>query len=273
MRNNFQYYFEGEHELEKESFKKHKDDLGVCIELWDFLTNNLIKSIGHNSTLLMSFKHQVDIAFFLAITSTIRYHLAQFHQNIKYAIENMSICFYILNDPEGANEIYLSTGMFKTGQKLKVKGYELMKEKNSKLNEAMKKQKDMANNKYGGHANLAVSGFNCELKMEEVKFNTNIFDIFSPYIMRSHLFIIGDMIIGFINILISEKKYNDMLPLKDDAKSRFEILKQKFYTIQKAKKEQEAKWQNIKKPDDDCWCGNELKFKECHGRSSHKTNK
>ena len=80
------------------------------------------------------------------------------------------------------------------------------------------------------------------------------------------------MIIGFINILIGEKKYDDMLPLKVDAKSKFKSLKQKFYLIQKAKKGQEAKWQSIKKPDDDCWCGNELKFKECHGRSSRKTN-
>ncbi len=264
MKKDFQYYFEGEHELAKECFEDHKDELGICIELWNFLTIDLIKSIGRNSTLLMSFKHQVDIAFFLAITSAIRYHLAQFHQNIKYAIENISICFYILNDPEGAKETCLKTGMFEVGNKLKKKGYKLIETKNPKLNEAMKYQKDMANNKYGGHANLAVSGFNVELKIEEMKINTNVFDILSGYVIKSHLITIGDMIIGFVNTLISQKKYDDMLPLKDDAKLNFEKLKKKFDHIKQSKKELEKKLQKSSKPYDNCWCGNGLKFKECH---------
>src|SRR5690606_18169918 len=130
-------FLNGEREIERQTLEQYKIEFEICIKLWEFLLNDLIKSVDGNCILFMYFKHQVDMSLRNAITSLMRLQTAQSKQNLRFALENIALCMYYLNEFEEFNEIYVGAEdrkLDKITNKLKEKAYKLIETKYPEIN-------------------------------------------------------------------------------------------------------------------------------------------
>lgn len=270
MKADFFAYQNGEHDLEKEVAQKHPEAFNLCVDIWNYLHSDLIKSVDRQIPLFMPFKQQVDIGCFSAITALTRFHGAAYHQGLRYALENMAICIYHLAQPQEFNELFTKEATNKDEgdfvEKARKKGYKLMEDKYPDLNRAFCAEKELTN-KYGAHATL-MSAFS-NIKLGKVACEINVFDDVTPFVINARFMGIADIMLGFASSIIRGRWDVKMLPLFEDAEIKLESYVKKWQILKdNIMQERDKTLVKSKKGRDRnklCWCGSEIKQKRCHG--------
>ena len=263
----FDQYLEGEHKSETEIREMHKNEIDLCINFWNFLANGLIKSVDRGAILFMYFYQPAVSELHLAITSIMRLHLNQCFQDLRLSLENIAICMYFLNCDQECNRIFLdsnlSEGKYGTNS-LKKKAYDFLEKKYPQQNATIKRYKEYMS-VHGSHANIGSAALKVKPDKEEVR--TNFFDEPTPHLIKNSLMLISDIILGFCEAIIKQRRDPLMLPLVDDCESQFNTLKTNYLRHKQAMENYIHTQQKSRKPNEKCWCGSEIKFKKCHGRS------
>jgi len=266
MSHGFFDYLKGEAEYSAEILELRKQEIAICTKFWDFLDGELIKSVDRNTILFMYFKQQATIALHLAISSILRLHAFQSNQNLRYALDCMAICFYILQKNEECNDIFLASktdGFPEMTKKLKSKAFQLMVANFSRLNEVFKTYKGYTND-YGAHVNLAVGGLTTSIMPDQKTMHVDFFDELSQFFIGTQLLSISDIILGFIQIIIEHREDPKMLPLHDGVEEKLKRMQRELLDFKKKSLQWIQNAHKTAKKGDLCWCGSGKKFEECH---------
>ena len=264
----FTDYIEAEEGFTKQSLKNKDPEVILCVNLWNFLENGLLKSVDRQCILFMYFFQQAKISLHLAITSLMQLHGAQTNQNLRYALENIAICMYYLNCPKEVNEIFAKadqSNVDKVAEKIKRKAYKFLDNKYKNLSDIIKRYKDNFSN-YGAHSNFASAAMNTQVAKGEDKLNINFFGDISPFYLRIRFLTIADIMFGLCEAILKQRMDEKMLPLKDGAEDEV----RKFHKINgnlqaKLNKDKEEAQRKTGR-NEPCYCGSGLKFKKCHGK-------
>lgn len=269
MEHDFFSYRDGEYELEKEVAEKNSETFQLCVDVWNYLHSKLIRSVDAQIPLFMPFKQQVDIGCFCAITALSRFHGATYHQNLRYALENIAICIYHLVDPPGFSELFTKEASDRDEgdfvEKARKEGYKTMETKYSALNRAFCAEKNLTNT-YGAHATLAAAFSNIKLGKDTCEIN--VFDTATPFVINARFMGVADIMLAFATSIIKEMWDPKMLLLYESAEEdlkalilRWQVIKDKIMREREHRALQNRKGKSRNQP---CWCGSEIKQKKCH---------
>lgn len=234
MNHDYSSYSEGETILEKEIAHQNAKTFQLCIDAWNHLHSGLIKSIDRQIPLFMPFKQQVDIGCFCAIRSLVHLHGQSYHQNFRYALENIAICIYHLVHPEKFNELFLKKATKKDegefAKAAKTQGYKLIKNNYPILNKALNAMKEMTND-YGAHATFSSTVANTKLGKQI--YETNLFDTTTKFLLDARFLSLADAMIAFAKTIMTEKWDPNMLLLHESTVQKLDFLAQRWQVLQK----------------------------------------
>ena len=164
-------------------------------------TWNFISEVKQGAWVYIALLSQVQKSLYLALLSAIRYHDAQTHFNLRYALESAVLSCYGLFDTDSKNFVKCDDqGCFimENGQDVMKKAYKWIEENYKLYSDKTKFMKDKIN-EYSMHANLALSPSNFNIT-ESNGINISFFDNQFEHIIKQRLWWIANISFGLLDL-------------------------------------------------------------------------
>lgn len=182
------------------------------------LLNSFIKSIDDpEKFIFVAFLSQVRINATLALFSSVRLHHVQAGMNLRQLLEAGAWAAYAMGNAEKEKFYEMDTaGVLQVPKKLKEARDNWLTQNFQPKSDEIKKLKELINYSVA-HANIVYTFQNFEARSKEnTGFNTPFFDFDDEYLVKSDLWFLANVIMGFLDLFYGVNARYKVFKLQDD---------------------------------------------------------
>ncbi|HOI97675.1 MAG TPA: hypothetical protein PLA19_04190 [Candidatus Pacearchaeota archaeon] len=180
------------------------------------LLQHFIKSIDPDRFVFAMFLAQIRKHHLLAIFSTVRRHQIQSLMDLRQVLEAGSCAAYAIANPDQKGFADTdNNGLLDPNQKLTNKRYQWL-ESNFKAGSDFIKNMKGEINKSASHSNIVYAHTNFKFDGEKGQFNTPFFDFEDAHIVKTDLWLIGNIAMGLMDFFYGVNKNLDVIKFVDD---------------------------------------------------------
>jgi len=188
------------------------------------LLNEFLKSVDPERFIFAAFLSQVRKHYLLALFSVVRLHHTQAMMNMRQVLEAGACAAYAIAniDVSGFADVD-DRGIINPSDVLIKKRYKWL-EKNYKIgSDAIKNMKDSINNSVA-HSNIIYTQKNFKFNATSKNFETPFFDIEDDYHVKTDLWMIGNVIMGLMDLFYGVNNGLNVIKFDDNFISRLKAL-------------------------------------------------
>jgi len=196
------------------------------------LLNSFLKSANPDAWIFILFLSQIKKHHLLALFSIIRRHHIQAMLNMRQVLEAGVNAAYAIEYPDQDKFVVKrDDGFIDAPQKLQSKRYTWLKDNHKEKSDFIKNMKDSINNSCA-HSNLiyAFSNFDMDL-IEKKVFGTPFFDNENDFMTKTDLWMIGNIVLGLLDLFYGVNKTGKTLVFADDFVPRLKELEAQNHAL------------------------------------------
>jgi hypothetical protein len=212
---------------------------------FNLLLNDFVKSIDPDRYIFAIFLSQIKKHATLAIFSTVRLHHIQAMMDLRQVLEAATCASYaIANTDKSGFADTGADGILDSSQDLAKKRYKWLDEKYPKGSKVIQGFKNLINSSTS-HSSI-IYGHN-NFKMKDYVFETPFFDIEDEYLVKTNLWMIGNIIMGITDLLYGVVKDYKGVVFSDDFIERLHTLEVENHRLKAEMMETERYKKSVKK--------------------------
>lgn len=191
---------------------------------FDQLLQHFVKTIDPDRFIFAMFLAQIRKHHLLAIFSTVRMHQIQSLMDMRQVLEAGSCAAYAIANPK--QEGFADTdnnGILNPNQKLTDKRNQWLNNNFKIASDFIKNMKDEIN-KSAAHSNIVYAHSNFKFDGEVGEFNTPFFDFEDDYLVKTDLWLIGNIALGLMDLFYGVNKKLGVIKFVDDFVPRLKSL-------------------------------------------------
>lgn len=198
---------------------------------FNILLSDFIKSIDPDRYIFAMFLSQIKKHSLLALFSTVRLHHIQAMMDLRQVLEAGSCAAYAIANPDqnGFADIR-ENGILNASQELTGKRYKWLDEKYPTGSTAIHNMKGSINSS-SAHSNIIYAHNNFKLNEGAGKIETPLFDKEDAYLVKIHLWTIGNIIMGLTDLFYSVAKDHGGIVFADNFISRLKELENENHRL------------------------------------------
>ncbi|HAU65864.1 TPA: hypothetical protein DCW61_00795 [Candidatus Uhrbacteria bacterium] len=219
------------------------------------LLNDFILSVDASRFVFTIFLSQMRKHSLLALLSTLRLHRTQALMDVRQVLEAGVNAAYAILQPDISHFAEFDEHRFiETPKKLSHKRYQWLTANHPKASRSIQGMKDIINDSIS-HSNLVSGMLNFVPDLKNDAFGTPFFDIEDEYHIKNDLWMVGDVLIGFMDLFYgvsrttpeAMKFSSDFIERIRALRIKDDQLKQEVMTSERFIKTMESKTQSTKK--------------------------
>jgi len=190
---------------------------------FNHLLNEFLKSIDPDRFIFAAFLSQVRKHHTLALFSAVRLHHTQTMMNMRQVLEAGACAAYAIANTDVADFGDNDQGIINPSDTLTKKRYKWLEDNYKTGSDAIKRMKGSINNS-AAHSNIVYAQKNFKFNAESGSFETPFFDMEDDYHVKTDLWMIGNVIMGLMDLFYGVNKDLDVLKFADDFIPRLKAL-------------------------------------------------
>lgn len=191
---------------------------------FNHLLNEFLVSINPDRFIFAAFLSQVRKHHTLALFSAIRLHHTQAMMDMRQVLEAGACAAYAIANTDTADFADANDQVIvNPSDTLTKKRYKWLEENYEKCSDAIKNMKGLINSS-AAHSNIVYAHTNFKFDTTTGKIDTPFFDFEDEYHVKTDLWMIGNVIMGLMDLFYGVNKGRDVIKFADDFIPRLKTL-------------------------------------------------